>query len=80
MNAVGQENYSTDWWIDGSEKEIEYFVTVIFLIVIFAIFLLTLSIAILISCLKNLKQRFNCITTCCDRPRADKLNLVCCVV
>ncbi|ULU01027.1 hypothetical protein L5515_004285 [Caenorhabditis briggsae] len=28
----------------------------------------------------NLKQRFNCITTCCNRPGPDKLNLVCCVV
>ncbi|CAO4370019.1 unnamed protein product [Caenorhabditis nigoni] len=28
----------------------------------------------------NLKQQFNCITTCCNRPGPDKLNLVCCVV
>ncbi|KAF1761666.1 hypothetical protein GCK72_009922 [Caenorhabditis remanei] len=28
----------------------------------------------------NLKQRFNCTTTCCTRPGPDKLNLVCCVV
>ncbi|EFO90217.1 hypothetical protein CRE_23715 [Caenorhabditis remanei] len=29
---------------------------------------------------QNLKQRFNCITTCCTRQGPDKLNLVCCVV
>ncbi|PIC38080.1 hypothetical protein B9Z55_010211 [Caenorhabditis nigoni] len=29
---------------------------------------------------QNLKQQFNCITTCCNRPGPDKLNLVCCVV
>ncbi|CCD69289.1 uncharacterized protein CELE_R01H2.8 [Caenorhabditis elegans] len=28
----------------------------------------------------HLKQRFNFITTCCDRPGPEKLNLVCCVV